>query len=86
MAITISCIRHEGYNGARPPAEDCGACWQIYGLNRMTTHFHDLRKSLPIKLVAEPYLGLATTRQLLKEITVRCEMNGTIGYRTVDEK
>lgn len=31
----------------------------------------------------EPLLGLATTAELLNELRARCEINGTINYRTV---
>ena len=31
-----------------------------------------------------PQLGCATTAELLQEITVRCEVNGTAKYRTID--
>ena len=31
-----------------------------------------------------PWLGLATTRELLEEITARTEMDGRMDYRTVD--
>ncbi len=85
MAISIQCMKHEGYNGAKPPAEHCDSCWQIYGMNRLCSHFPALRTILPIKLVTEPYLGLATTAELLKEVQVRCEINGTLYYRTVDD-
>lgn len=36
--------------------------------------------------VTEPYLGLATTAQLIDELRARCEINGTLDYRTADEK
>jgi len=32
----------------------------------------------------EPMLGLATTRQLIEELTTRIEMDGMLDYRTVD--
>ena len=32
----------------------------------------------------QPMLGLATTRQLIEELTVRIEMDGMLDYRTVD--
>lgn len=32
----------------------------------------------------EPYLGLATTAQLLDELRARAEVGGYAGYRTVD--
>jgi hypothetical protein len=32
----------------------------------------------------KPNLGLATTGQLLDELRARAEVDGTIGYRTVD--
>lgn len=32
----------------------------------------------------QPLLGLATTRQLLEELTARAEINGYAEYRTVD--
>jgi len=38
-------------------------------------------KSLP---PTEPYLGLATTRQLLDELSARADLGGYAGYRTVD--
>ena len=85
MAIAIQCTDHKGYNGARPPAEHCDACWQIYTTHRLTTHFPSLRVILPIKLVTEPYLGLATTGQIIDELRARCEINGTLDYKTVDE-
>lgn len=33
-----------------------------------------------------PHLGCATTGDLIDEIRARCEVNGTIGYRTIDDK
>ena len=33
----------------------------------------------------EANLGLATTGQIIDELRARCEINGTIHYRTVDE-
>ena len=32
----------------------------------------------------EPQLGCATTRELLNEIKVRIEVDGKLGYRTID--
>ena len=37
-----------------------------------------------IESLDEPMLGLATTRQLLAEITARIEVDGQLDYRTVD--
>ncbi len=34
---------------------------------------------------SRPWLGNATTAELLDEIRARCEMNGTLDYRTVDK-
>ena len=31
----------------------------------------------------EPRLGLATTGEMLEELKVRCEVDGTINYKTV---
>ena len=31
----------------------------------------------------KPWLGNATTGELLAELQARCEINGTIGYKTV---
>ncbi len=40
---------------------------------------------VPIDYEADqPMLGLATTRQLIEELTVRIEMDGMLDYRTVD--
>lgn len=33
----------------------------------------------------QPWLGNATTAQLIDELRCRCEVNGTINYRTVDK-
>jgi len=38
---------------------------------------------LPVT-IDEPMLGLATTRQLIEELTTRIEMDGMLDYRTVD--
>lgn len=32
-----------------------------------------------------PHLGCATTEDLIDELRARCEVNGTLGYRTIDE-
>ena len=32
----------------------------------------------------EPQLGCATTRELLNEIKIRIEVDGKLGYRTID--
>ena len=32
---------------------------------------------------AQPWLGNATTGELIDEIRARCEVNGTLSYRTV---
>ena len=37
-----------------------------------------------VELANRAYLGLATTGELLKELTARAEINGTIDYKTVD--
>ena len=33
---------------------------------------------------SKPWLGNATTAELIDELKTRCEMNGTLNYRTVD--
>lgn len=33
---------------------------------------------------SKPWLGNATTAELIDELRTRCEMNGTLNYRTVD--
>jgi len=33
---------------------------------------------------SKPWLGNATTAELLTEVMARCELNGTLDYRTVD--
>lgn len=33
---------------------------------------------------SQPYLGNATTRELLEEITARIEVSGDLDYKTVD--
>ena len=33
----------------------------------------------------KPHLGHATTAQLIDELRARCEVNGTLGYKTVQE-
>jgi hypothetical protein len=73
------------YNGARSPSIECDACAVLYATNKLTYHVPDLERIQPINLVTEPSLGLATTRELLEEIKVRCEINGTLEYKTVDE-
>ena len=32
---------------------------------------------------SKPWLGNATTEELLNELRARCEMNGTLNYKTV---
>jgi hypothetical protein len=83
--LGIKCSKHNLYNGARLHAEECAACAVIHAVNQSTYHVPDLERIQPIKLVTEPYLGLATTKELLEEIKVRCEINGTLDYKTVDE-
>ena len=34
---------------------------------------------------SKPWLGNATTAELLDELRARCEINGTLGYKTVGE-
>lgn len=34
---------------------------------------------------SKPWLGNATTAELIDELRARCEVNGTLQYRTVDE-
>jgi len=34
--------------------------------------------------IDKPMLGLATTRQLIEELSARIEMDGMLDYRTVD--
>ena len=36
------------------------------------------------KAMDEPRLGLATTGELIDELRARCEVDGTIDYKTVD--
>jgi len=36
------------------------------------------------KAMNEPRLGLATTGELIDEIKARCEIDGVLGYKTVD--
>ena len=36
------------------------------------------------KLPQEPYLGCATTKELLEEIKARIEIDGKLEYRTID--
>lgn len=38
------------------------------------------------ELKAYPKLGLATTRELLQELTARIEVDGKLDYRTVDSR
>lgn len=38
----------------------------------------------PVRAIDLPRLGCATTGQLLEELKARCEVDGTINYRTVD--
>lgn len=33
---------------------------------------------------SQPWLGNATTAELIDELRIRCELNGTLEYRTVD--
>ena len=33
---------------------------------------------------SKPWLGNATTAELIDELRTRCELNGTLSYRTVD--
>ena len=35
---------------------------------------------------SKPWLGNATTGELIEELKFRCEMNGTINYKTVGEE
>lgn len=36
------------------------------------------------RLKKEPRLGCATTAELIDEIRTRCDVDGTLGYRTID--
>ena len=47
---------------------------------------YDNEKSLFGKKQDKPLLGLATTRELLAEITARIEVDGQLDYKTVGEK
>lgn len=35
-------------------------------------------------VLSKPWLGNATTAELIDELRARCEVNGTLSYRTVD--
>jgi len=59
----------------------------VYAGNRPVATFHNRVEAL--QAVAdhnsqEPRLGCATTRQLLREIDARIEVDGSADYRTVD--
>ena len=82
MALTIRCDKHKGYNGVKVPWEHCESCWQLYAIKRQANAFPDLRVVLPLKLVTEPYLGLATTGALLDELKARTMVDGSINYKT----
>ena len=51
-------------------------------LDKRVTELWDENQKL--KEENEPRLGCATTRQLLEELIARAEIDGSIGYRTVD--
>lgn len=36
------------------------------------------------KIWNQPWLGNATTEELIDELRARCEINGTLNYKTVD--
>ena len=84
--LGIQCTKHQDYNGANSPADNCDSCWHIFSYKRLADNFPDLRVIQPIKLVNEPALGLATTGQLIREIYARCTDNGTINYKTVGKE
>jgi hypothetical protein len=83
MAISIQCMRHPGYNGAKVPGDHCESCWQIYAIKRQVDAFPSLRVVQPINLVTQPYLGLATSGELLTELEARMKVDGSINYKTV---
>jgi hypothetical protein len=81
--ISLKCDKHSLYNGAKLMAEQCDACSVIHAVNKLTHHVPDLERIQPIKLVTEPYLGLATTGELIDELRARAEVDGSISYKTV---
>jgi hypothetical protein len=82
MAIAIQCLNHKGYNGAKEPGQHCEACWQIYAISRSVNAFPGARVVQPINLVQGPFLGMATTGQLLEELKARATVDGTINYKS----
>lgn len=61
----------------------------VYAGDRPVATFHsrvDAGQAVADHNSQEPRLGYATTRQLLRELDARAEMDGSADYRTVDSK
>jgi hypothetical protein len=67
--------------------EKAAQCWcddrtkHIVMIPELAVVFAELLDSI----WSNPWLGNATTSELLDELRCRCEVNGTINYKTVDE-
>jgi len=70
--------------GARKLAETAWHKPETEGLD-LDPHLANEFAVIIDKLMNEPRLGCATTRALIGELKARCEVNGTIDYRTVDD-
>lgn len=84
MAMVIRCDTHTGYNGKKEPGMPCEGCQVVRLVFRMAHTSSHLETIEPIKLVREPHLGLATTREMLEEIKIRLQLDDRLDYRTVD--
>lgn len=65
-------------------------CWEtpegagIFDSTRASAIVDAIYERATTRREAEPYLGLATTEQLLDELRARIEVSGLLQYRTVD--
>jgi hypothetical protein len=68
--------------------ETAGLAWTTDKTSKITLD-SDLAKAFADiieKITSEPYLGNATTNELINEIRTRIEMDGMLEYRTVDSE
>jgi len=50
----------------------------------MDTELAEAMADILDEVWSKSWLGNATTAELLDELRARCELNGTLGYKTVD--
>ena len=67
--------------------EEVAGCWRLPETEHLV---QDQALTLAFarlldEIWGQPWLGNATTGQLIDELRARCEVNGTLDYRTVDD-